>query len=311
MKIRSFHYNPTVRLLLAFLLCIPLLAAQGKDIYWTPKSLPMVHLQDAARYVCNPDGILPQAAVDSLDRELALLEKETGVQTVAIVVGHIEGDDPYSFGQELADKYGIGHKGRDDGLIVLLCTLDRSYSILTGDGLEGVLPDATCFRVEQDVMIPLLKKGEWSEAMLATIHTLDRCIRQDPAMSAYTQAEEDDGGDAVVAVGAGAILLGLFMFALHRGRRKCPKCGKRKLKYIKRERMKVNGRRIIRSTYVCKKCGHSGFFDQNEVTSSGSGSSYSGGRSYSSRSSGGFSSRSSGGSFGGGHFGGGGASGRF
>lgn len=295
--------------ILTALLCWLCFAGFGKEVYWTPENLPMVHLQDARRYVCNPDGILSQEAVDSLDRELALLEKETGVQTVAIVVGHIEGDDPYSFGQALADKYGIGHKGRDDGLIVLLCTLDRSYSILTGDGLEGVLPDVVCHRVEQNVMVPLLKKSEWSEAMLATIHALDRCIRQDPEMSAYTQ-EEDEDDDAWISGLAVLIMLGGFLAVMHKSRRKCPKCGKRKLKYINKEHLKAGKKRILRTSYICKKCGHSGYFDQDETTyydGSGYGGGIGGGYV-----GGGFSGgHSSGGSFGGGHFGGGGASGRF
>lgn len=195
----------TVRLIFS-ILCLCFSVAHA-TVYWTPEKLPMVHLQDASRYTVNPDGVLAQATVDSLDRELARLEKETGVQTVVIVVKHIEGDDPYSFGQALADRYGIGHKGRDDGLIVLLCSEDRSYSILTGDGLEGVLPDATCYRVEQDVMVPLLKKGKWDEALLATVHVLDRCIRQDPEMSAYTEEEEDGWIGALIV---GIIVLALF-----------------------------------------------------------------------------------------------------
>lgn len=298
--------------ILTALLCWLCFAGFGKEVYWTPENLPMVHLQDARRYVCNPDGILSQEAVDSLDRELALLEKETGVQTVAIVVGHIEGDDPYSFGQALADKYGIGHKGRDDGLIVLLCTLDRSYSILTGDGLEGVLPDVVCHRVEQNVMVPLLKEGEWSEAMLATIHALDRCIRQDPEMSAYTQSEEEDdwlpGLLAILTMG------GLFAFGLHKSKQKCPKCGKRKMKRVHEEFLKSNGNKIFRTTYICKKCGHTFHHDMDAdfTPSSGGGSSYSGGGWFGGGSSySGGSSSYSGGSFGGGHFGGGGASGRF
>lgn len=297
-------------LLLTLLLCLPL-AVHSKDIYWTPENLPMVHLQDARRYVCNPDGILSQEAVDSLDRELALLEKETGVQTVAIVVGHIEGDDPYSFGQALADKYGIGHKGRDDGLIVLLCTLDRSYSILTGDGLEGVLPDVVCHRVEQNVMVPLLKKGEWSEAMLATIHALDRCIRQDPEMSAYTQEDEEDDDAWISGLIALGVMVGLGAFGIHKSRQKCPLCGKRKAKHVKEEILKINGKKTRRTTYLCKKCGHT-FQCDTDLTDYYSSSGSSGGGWYSGSSwSGGGGSRSSGGSFGGGHFGGGGASGRF
>ena len=58
------------------LLWLPLTGLAGK---WTPETLPMVHLKDARRYVCNPDGVLSQAAVDSTDNLLQALEKEKGV----------------------------------------------------------------------------------------------------------------------------------------------------------------------------------------------------------------------------------------
>lgn len=288
---------------LFLLLCAMGLTAPCEEVYWTPENLPMVHLQDARRYVCNPDGVLSAATVDSLDRELALLERETGVQTVVVVVRHIEGDDPYSFGQALADRYGIGHKGRDDGLIVLLCSEDRSYSILTGDGMEGVLPDVVCHRVEQEVMVPLLKEGRWDEAMTATLHTLDRCIRQDPEFSAYAEEAEEGWLGGLIAFGGMLVaLLSIFIW----GRPRCPNCHSRKLKYVQTQNISVNGIRKRRMVYQCKKCGHITHRDHNDTVVTGGG--FPGGYVGGGRSHGG---SFGGGSFGGGHFGGGGASGRF
>lgn len=260
----------------------------------------MVHLQDATRYVVNPDGVLLRTTVDSLDRELALLEKETGVQTVVIVVRHIEGDDPYSFGQAIADRYGIGHKGRDDGLIVLLCSDDRSYSILTGDGLEGVLPDAVCYRVEQQVMVPLLKQGRWDEALLATVDVLDRCIRKDPEMNAYSEADDSDWIKGLFVFIFMTVLVVVCVLA---SKTKCPNCHKRKLKFVQIQKVVVNGSTKQQAVYICKKCGHITHHDVNNAPAVGGG--YHGGY-Y-----GGYRGGSSGGSFGGGHFSGGGSSGRF
>ncbi|KWW29325.1 MAG: uncharacterized protein AUK63_1547 [bacterium P3] len=302
MKPLSAHTLP-VRTLCATLLCL-LCATAHAAVYWTPERLPMVHLQDASRYAVNPDGVLAAATVDSLDRELARLEKETGVQTVVIAVRHIEGDDPYTFGQAVADRYGIGHKGRDDGLLVLLCTDDRSYSILTGDGLEGVLPDAVCYRIEQQVMVPLLKRGEWDQALLATVDKLDRCIRQDPEMSAYTEEGEADGWVGLLV--AGVLTLVVLPMAVVLGRRKCPACGKRKLEAVQEQHVVVQGQRKVRTVYRCTHCGHISHHDRNDIIQPGGGMFWGG------PAGGGF--RGGGpmhGSFGGGHFGGGGASGRF
>lgn len=61
---------------------------QAQKVY-TTDNIPKVHLQNKMRYVCNPDGILSQAACDSIDRMLYALEQQTGIETVVAVVPSI------------------------------------------------------------------------------------------------------------------------------------------------------------------------------------------------------------------------------
>ena len=130
---------------------------------WKPETLPMVFLQNDHRFVCNPDGVLSDSAVARADSILYTLYKQQGVQTVVAAVKQLDGDDPYEFGMALARKYGIGNK-QSTGLIVILATEDRAYQILTGRGLEGTLPDAMVRRVENRIMVPLLKNKDWDAA---------------------------------------------------------------------------------------------------------------------------------------------------
>ena len=147
-------------LLLLIAACSFLLSFARK---WTPEDVPMVHLQDARRYVCNPENVLSQAAVDSTDHMLIRLQRDKGVQTVVVVVKQIEGDDPYQFGMAIGKKYGVGSGKQRTGLIVVLATEDRSFQILTGNGLEGTLPDAICRRVQNRITMPALKEGKWDD----------------------------------------------------------------------------------------------------------------------------------------------------
>mgnify|MGYP000106838020 CR=1 FL=1 len=63
------------RLFLLTLMLLGMSVAVGQSVtVWTVDNLPMVHLQDARRYVCDPDGLLSVAARDSADRMLARLE---------------------------------------------------------------------------------------------------------------------------------------------------------------------------------------------------------------------------------------------
>lgn len=292
-----------------FLLWLPLTVAAEK---WTPETLPMVHLKDARRYVCNPDGVLSQAAVDSTDLLLQALEKEKGVETVVVVVKQLEGDDPYEFGMGLARKYGIGSKQQNSGLIVILATEDRSYQILTGAGLEGTLPDAVCNRIERRVMVPLLKQKQWDNAMVATVKSLDSYIRGDETLQATLG--DDEGEDELVGILLSMIFGGIFLFIVAllvaSNQTRCPQCKHTRMKVVKRQRVKMgNGHHwCICSTLRCPRCGYekNEYKDENDGLSGGvppvmMGGGHRGG------SFGGI----TGGSFGGGFFGGGGSGGRF
>lgn len=301
-----------LKTILAMICLLSAITTQAQT-YWTPQTLPMVYLQDHTKYTINPDGILSQQAVEQLDSTLYRLEQEMGVQTVLAVVGHIEGDDPYQFGQDIADTYGIGHKGKDDGLFVMLCTEDRSYTILTGNGLEGTLPDAICRRIQNRIMVPLLKEGKWDEAIIGTINAIDLYIRGDEDFKAALEDDDVSDQDLINGVlimgglGAGLIGLGLYF-----SRRVCSKCKKRKMKAVKTELVSdEDGKEKYKITYRCTNCGNEEIVYRNINRNGGTniGGGFGGGVIR-----GGFGGRGGGpigGHFGGGHFGGGGSTGRF
>ena len=77
--------------ILATFLLFPTTSSQEK--VYTVDNLPKVHLQNKMQYVCNPTGILSQAACDSIDSMLYALEQQTGIETVVAVVPSIGEED--------------------------------------------------------------------------------------------------------------------------------------------------------------------------------------------------------------------------
>lgn len=280
---------------------------------WSAQTLPMPYLQNEQKHVCNPDLVISPAAEDSINTRLYALEHEKGVQAIFVAVEHINGDDPYSFGMELGRKYGIGSKD-NTGLIVILASKDRSYQILTGNGLEGTLPDAICRRIENRTMVPLLREEKWSEAMVETARDIDRYIRKDPTLS-YNDDEDDDSVGEFSLVALAFVLtigIGSFAFTRFKRRKRCPQCGHYPMKDLSRKRVRniATNSFHTRVERQCPKCGFkkTDFEDDmpNHNDAGGlfpppfiGGTGHSGGSSF------------SGGSFGGGSFGGGGSGGRF
>ena len=107
--------------LLGFLFLSFALAEAQSRIYKV-EDIPLAHLKDARRYVSNPDGILSPAVVSAIDSTLYALEHETGIQTLVVAVGQIEGGDCFDFAYRLGRENGIGQKETDNGLVVLLVT---------------------------------------------------------------------------------------------------------------------------------------------------------------------------------------------
>lgn len=271
------------------------------------KDVPMVHLQDSRKYVSNPDGILSAEAVTSMDSILFHLEQQTGIQTLVVAVEDIEGGDCFDFAYKLGKENGVGEKGRDNGLVILLATNERCIQFATGYGLEGVLPDAICKRIQERYMLDDFRKGDWSTGMLKGIQATSGYL--DGSME-RTEDEEDFSGFIYTFLLIFILILAIAFVIQYRSKR-CPVCKKHKLQRIGSHVIsRHNGIKTEEISYRCNNCGHTFTVrrnsDDDHIHRGGRGP-FIGGGFFGGGSGGGF----SGGSFGGGSFGGGGAGSRF
>lgn len=294
---------------LLFILCLlGCLSIQAKE--YTIKEIPMVHLQDRTRYVSNPDGILSASAVAEMDRILYELEQKTGIQTLVVAVTGIEGGDCFEFTHRLFNETGVGQKERNNGLVILLSTEERCVQFVTGYGLEGVLPDAICKRIQNRYMVEHLGKNDWDTGMVEGIRAVNGYL--DGSMENIASDEDEDMTPFYIF---GAFMvggIGLTGYGIWRNNR-CPKCKKHKIQRISSLILsRANGFITEETTFLCQNCGHT--FTRKTKSSdpnyrgprSGGPTIFMGGGGFGGQG-GGF----SGGSFGGGMSGGGGAGSRF
>lgn len=300
-------------LILAIFLLIPL---QAQEKVYIVDNLPNVHLQNKMQYVVNPARILSQAACDSIDSMLYALEQQTGIETVVAVVPSIGEEDCFEFSHQLLNKWGVGKKDKNNGLVILLVTDQRCIQFYTGYGLEGVLPDAICKRIQTRYMIPYLKDGNWDAGMVAGLKAT--CQRLDGSMENDSLSETSDGSsfDFILVIFCFMAIGGGIAYFSARRQSRCPKCGKHQLQRTGSTLVsRINGIKTEKVIYTCRNCGHTVAREQQSYDSDyhhrGGGGGpfiggFGGGRGFSGGG-GGF----SGGSFGGGMGGGGGAGSRF
>ena len=117
------------------------------------------------RYVEDRANIVSDVAEKGLNGYLQELEQKTGAQIIVLTID-TTGDIPIeTYAIELATKWKLGQKGKDNGVLVVVAKGDRAYRIEVGYGLEGVLPDGFCGTVGRVYFVPKFQKGHFSEGI--------------------------------------------------------------------------------------------------------------------------------------------------
>lgn len=144
---------------------------------YTPDSVPNPR-PEGTSHIANPDNIIDADHQAQIEHLLARLEADKGVQVAVVAVSDIESpSDAFDFAQALFERWRIGDRARDDGLLVLLVRDQRTVRMHTGYGLEGLLPDLLCHSIQEQFMKPAFKAGHYGEGLLLGLTEVDRLVR--------------------------------------------------------------------------------------------------------------------------------------
>jgi len=167
--------------LLSILFCIIFLASSAPAAKRDKFPRPVGAVNDFAAVV-SPQV---KAAMEGLSREIL---KKTGASVVVVTVKDLAGDDINLYATELFEYWGIGEKGRDKGVLILLAMKERKVRIETGYGVEGILPDAKVGRILDRYVVPLFKKGEYDRGLLNGMIAVGQVIAKDAGVTIGTGA---------------------------------------------------------------------------------------------------------------------------
>ena len=162
-------------------LCIPIQGyAQEENTAYKVSDVPNVQVEDKNAYTTDPQQILGAEWVQKIDSLAAALRSETTVELAVVVLPSISKEyaDAREFAHELFNLWGLGKKGEDNGLLVLLITekSQREITFEVGYGLEGNLPDGLCKLIQTRAMIPLMKNGDYGAGLAAGVEEIQRVL---------------------------------------------------------------------------------------------------------------------------------------
>ena len=182
------------------------------------KDVPNVQLIDHTRFVSDPNDAIDEADEAVLNQRIDDLRDSLDVEIAIVVLPAIDGDKYGSareFANELFNTWGIGKKGTDRGLLILLITNEdnREVTFETGYGLEGELTDGLCKLIQKRLMIPPMKEGRYGEGLLAGMVEVRKALVGESTFEADVMAQDEkETKDFVIKVckiwwGIGAIVV--------------------------------------------------------------------------------------------------------
>ncbi|MCM1324022.1 MAG: TPM domain-containing protein [Acetobacter sp.] len=158
--------------------------------------------------VVDEVGILtPQTKAELL--KMLSLDKDN--QIAIAVLKDLRGQNGREYGIELARRWQLGQKGKDNGVLIFISPQDRYAGIEVGYGLEGILPDSLAGRILREIIFPPIQKdNDYNQAVLNGTAAVMSVITNP---NAY--AEDEMSGDAISTV---LFLLFLFLLLSGKGR---------------------------------------------------------------------------------------------
>ncbi|NQZ18527.1 MAG: TPM domain-containing protein [Bdellovibrionales bacterium] len=120
-------------------------------------------------------GMIPSAQELRLSRALKALRGQGGTQLQILTLPTLDGLTIEQASIKIVDRWQLGDKEKDNGILLLVAKKERKIRIEVGQGLEGDLPDAWAKRIISEVMVPLFKAGHpESGILLGTVNILKR-----------------------------------------------------------------------------------------------------------------------------------------
>ena len=143
---------------------------------YTIETIPNPKLESNNHYVSNPDNILSQETVDDINFLLRALEDSTTAQVAVVIVNSIGDEVPKDFATSLFRYWQIGQKENNNGLLMLMVIDQRRMEFETGYGLEPILTDALCKRIQVTAMVPRAKEGNYDACLLDGVNEVIKIL---------------------------------------------------------------------------------------------------------------------------------------
>ena len=164
--------------------------------------------------VIDQANILNPQEKQRLEAQLRGIYQQGLAQAAVVIVPTTNGMPIFDYALQVAEKWQLGNKDIDDGLLMVVAVNDRNIYILTGYGLEGVLPDSAVNRIIREDITPLFKQNDYGAGILAGIGALQTRLTADPEVLARADAQAAERSQNQNDIGDNPSPVFLFVMAM-------------------------------------------------------------------------------------------------
>jgi uncharacterized protein len=185
---------------LALLLMLPVWSRAQEDLPVPAK--PQSWVNDYA-------GVFSSQEKAALEQKLNEFEYNSSTQIFIVTLDDDGGYPASDLAPRIGELWGVGQKGTDNGLIVLLDMQAHDVFIATGYGLEEYIPDAIAARIVRNEFIPRFKNGEYYEGVNAGIDVMISLLQGKFTPDQYRKETSSGEGSAI-----GGIIFMIILFSI-------------------------------------------------------------------------------------------------
>ena len=164
--------------------------------------------------VIDQANILNPQEKQRLEAQLRSIYQQGLAQAAVVIVPTTNGVPIFDYALKVAEKWQLGNKDIDDGLLMVVAVNDRDMYILTGYGLEGVLPDSAVNRIIREDITPLFKQNNYGAGILAGVGALQTRLTADPEVLARADAQAAERSQSQNDIGDSPSPVFLFVMAM-------------------------------------------------------------------------------------------------
>lgn len=169
-------------------------------------------------YVNDYASVISPEYEAKLTDSLSALEAQTTAQIFVLTIPSLEGEEISSFAFSVAENWGIGQKGEDNGALMLISMDERKIRIEVGYGLEGVLTDTKCGLIIRNILAPAFREGDYSRGIFQAVSTMIEVAGGDDTAVADLAKKENRGASGSEILKVLFVIIFWLLFLGGRGR---------------------------------------------------------------------------------------------